>query len=297
MIESIIIINAGGVCIYNKNFTVSKMDEQLLSGFLIAVSNFSKEVMSEGELQKIDAKDQKIVSYVDKDTGLTIAAIADALDYDGLLLKILRKILKEFDKKYHNVLDDPKISQYNQKFDSIAREIIDQSVSNRGKSKIILGLFVGIILVILLFDLQSIMLFIFADNYFSSLGPATGPLDVLIPFAVFSLEMQLIGFLSFAPSGFVTGYIAGSRKRGLYIGFILSFSLLAYSIISLIVSLIIFHKFNLIILNSLGLFILLVTYLPLIIVITFVFSYIGGLLKDKNKLYPLPPEKAVHIDL
>ena len=238
MIESIIIINAGGVCIYNKNFTVSKMDEQLLSGFLIAVSNFSKEVMSEGELQKIDAKDQKIVSYVDKDTGLTIAAIADALDYDGLLLKILRKILQEFDKKYHNVLDDPKISQYNQKFDSIAREIIDQSVSNRGKSKIILGLFVGIILVILLFDLQSIMLFIFADNYFSSLGPATGPLDVLIPFAVFSLEMQLIGFLSFAPSGFVTGYIAGSRKRGLYIGFILSFSLLAYSIISLIVSLI-----------------------------------------------------------
>ncbi|MHA1229071.1 MAG: hypothetical protein ACTSRP_00270 [Candidatus Helarchaeota archaeon] len=297
MIESIIIINAGGVCIYNKNFSVSKTDEQLLSGFLIAVSNFSKEVMSEGQLQKIDTKEQKIVTYEDKELGLSIAAIASSMDHDALLLKILKKILKEFDKRYHDVLDDPKITQYNKKFDSIAREIIYQYVSKRSGVNIFLGILIGVILVLVIFMLQTWMFLIFIDSFVSSLGPATDVMELLIPFGIFSLEMQLIGFISFAPSGFVCGYIAGSRKRGLYIGIILSFSVLIYSFIFIIAIFLLKINNVIILINSIGLLVLVVTYFPLIIIINFLFSYLGGLVKDKNKLYPLPPEKAIHIDI
>jgi hypothetical protein len=144
MIESIVIINPNGICIYNANFSESKIDEQLLSGFLIAVNNFSKEVMSQdSELQTIDAKDRKIVSYENKDNKLTIAAIASPLDQDSLLLKVLKKILDKFYDKYHDVLDDPKINTYTKKFNSIIKETIDPYISTRGKKQFILSLIAG----------------------------------------------------------------------------------------------------------------------------------------------------------
>ena len=297
MIESIVIIKEGGICIYNKNFTVSKVDEQLLSGFLIAVSNFSKEVMTDkSELQTINTKDQKIVAYEDKELKLTIAAIADILDQDNLLLKVLRMILIEFDNKYHNVLDDPKISSYNQKFDSIAKEIIFQRISERGKKQIILGLMTGGLLVLVLFMLQSGLFLEFATRYFSSFGMVSQIWQLLLPFAIFSLEMQLIGFISFAPAGYVSGYIAGSRKRGKYIGMVLSITLFIFSIIFLIiVEILSLPQFFLFI--SVGLLVLMITYIPSILTITFVFSYLGGLTKDKKKLYPIPPEREVYIDI
>ncbi|MHA1269628.1 MAG: hypothetical protein ACTSPY_07545 [Candidatus Helarchaeota archaeon] len=296
MIESLIIINAGGICIYNKNFTTSKIDEQLLSGFLIAVSNFSKEIMREGELQKIDAKDQKIVAYEDKELGLTIAAITGALDHDSLLLKVLKKILIEFDQKYHDVLDDPKISSYNKKFDSIAKDIVNQYVSRRSGINIFFGLITGITLSIMIFILQGGIFIKFAEVYLTTIAPASDPIDLLIPFAIFSIELELIGFITFSPSSFLTGYIAGSRKRGIYIGIALSLLLVVFSIIYLIiVAILISHTFFIFV--AIGFMVLLITYLPLIIIINFVFSYLGGLVKDKHRLYPLPPEKVVHIDV
>ncbi|MBD3229580.1 MAG: hypothetical protein GF329_15470 [Candidatus Lokiarchaeota archaeon] len=299
MIQSIVIINAGGVCIYNKNFTASKVDEQLLSGFLIAVSNFSGEVMSEeSELQTINAKDRKIVTYKDKYKELSIAAIADILDRDSLLLKVLKEVLDKFYERYQTVIADPKITSYNKKFDSIAKETINKYVSVRGKKEFILGLIAGSIIVFFLFFIQMPLVIGYSTGFITAIpsGPSTNIAMLLLPAALYSLELQSIAFICFAPAGFITGYIAGSRKKGVYIGIILNVLLFFITIILIILSLTVFTG-NFFMIFSFGMIVLIITFIPLNLVTAFAFSYLGGLWKDKRKLYPLPPGEEIHIDI
>jgi len=53
MIHNLYIISEGGIAIYSKNFAKSTLDEQLISGFILAIENFTKEAVGSG-LKKIE---------------------------------------------------------------------------------------------------------------------------------------------------------------------------------------------------------------------------------------------------
>jgi hypothetical protein len=111
------------------------------------------------------------------------------------------------------------------------------------------------------------------------------------------LKLEAIAFLCFAPAGLITGYIAGSRKKGVYIGLILNIVVFIAVVILIIIGVFLSIRagglvFNVFIFYIIGLAVLIITFIPLNLVTSFAFSYIGGYLKDKRKLYPLPPEKV-----
>ncbi|HUX98449.1 MAG TPA: hypothetical protein VMV49_02730 [Candidatus Deferrimicrobium sp.] len=92
MIHNLYIISEGGIAIYSKNFAKSAMDEQLISGFLLAIGNFAKEAVGSG-LKKIEMQTgEQLNVYYDESLKLTAAAISSAEDHPKLLADILKKI-------------------------------------------------------------------------------------------------------------------------------------------------------------------------------------------------------------
>ena len=93
MIHNLYIISEGGVSIYTKNFVKSPMDEQLISGFLLAVGNFVKEAVGSG-LRRIEMETgEQMFVYYDFSTKLTAAAITSPKDHPALVSEILPEIL------------------------------------------------------------------------------------------------------------------------------------------------------------------------------------------------------------
>ncbi|MHA1300980.1 MAG: hypothetical protein ACTSO9_16290 [Candidatus Helarchaeota archaeon] len=317
MIHSYYIINQAGIAIYSEHFVKSNVDEQLLSGFLTAIGSFSQEAIG-GALQKLQIKTgEQMVLYFHEPSKLTIVAIANENDHSGLLQNLLKQIINEFYKTYRKYLKEEGLFEDTSLFTKSSRTILAGKSARRGIKEIILGLFLGLVVLIflVLFTLgwfmeisgifaksiddvvtinnlitqQIIQKMGWPDNDLFSWLQGSILADLIIDksaemqahFFNMSFGTQLILILSFSPSAFLGGYIAGNRKYGKWIGFLFFGS--AIAIMVLLIRGEALHQ----------LLFYVAVYLPLILISCFVFGYLGGLIRERTFLYPLPSERKL----
>ncbi|MHA1376965.1 MAG: hypothetical protein ACTSRG_01160 [Candidatus Helarchaeota archaeon] len=317
MIHSYYIINQAGIAIYTEHFVKSNVDEQLLSGFLTAIGGFSQEAIG-GELQKLNIKTgEQMVLYYHEPSKLTIVAIANEADHSGLLQNLLKKIVNEFYKTYRKYLKEEGLFEDTNLFSKSSRRILSGKSAKRGVRQLILGLFLGLVVLIFLVALtlgwflgisgafaksiddvitinnlitqQIITILGLSNTDFFAWLQASFLADLVIDKSVemqahffnMSFGTQLLLILSFSPSAFLGGYIAGNRKYGRWIGFL--FLGLAIGIMTLFIHGEALHQ----------LLFYIAVYSPLILISCFVFGYVGGLIRERMYLNPLPTERKL----
>ncbi len=310
MIHSLYIMNPAGICIYSEHFIKSRIDEQLLTGFLTAIGSFSKEAIG-GALQKLNIKTgEQMVMFYHEESKLTIAAIANANDHNTLLEDLLNKIVSEFYKTYKKNLKEQGLFEDTTQFSKTCQKILRGKVLNRGKKQLFLGVFLGLLLLVVLAVFTIIGYFVLSILFsgginwvvaqFNAVGdsiiqilkvedPVVGftihhivdtffnKVNAMQPyFLIMSFWAQLLLFFSFIPSALLGGYIAGSRDNGKWLGFLF----FGFAII-------------LFLLFTPDFVYLILAFLPLILICSFTFGYLGGLFREKRRLYPLPSEQKL----
>ena len=283
MIYNLYIISEGGIAIYSKNFAKSTMDEQLISGFLIAIGNFAKEAVGSG-LKKIEMQSgEQLFVYFDETLKLSAAAIAGAADYPKLISNMLQKILKQYSEMFVGKINDPTILEEAPKFDPVVSKLLEDNTAKRDKKRFILGLVLGAFLLGGLFLLLTPHLLNLITEFFNRIkGLTADPLESILIFGGFSLNLELVLVLLFTPSSFLAGYIAGSRSKGKWIGVTLFLFTIGLSILILI-----FNRIGL-------LFIFMaIVYVPLVLITSISLAYLGGTLRDQKRLYPIPQDQQI----
>ncbi|MHA1324823.1 MAG: hypothetical protein ACTSRL_18680 [Candidatus Helarchaeota archaeon] len=280
MIKNLYIISDGGVALYSKNFAPSAVDEQLISGFLLAIGNFAKETVGSG-LKRIEMRTgEQLHVFYDDSAKLTAAAIADAQDHPKLMMEILHEITTQFNNMVQNTKKPEYEISESPEFDSFVIGLLRESTAKRDKKRFFLALILGALLVGVAFYLGTPYLIRSIEEFFSKIHALGNPYSSIAIFGVFSLQLEFFLVLTFIPSSFLTGYIAGSRNRGKWIGVIFFFFSLGLS--ALIIPF-----------NRIGalFFFMLIIYIPLVMVTSIALGYLGGLLRDRNKLYPLTSDE------
>ena len=288
MIHNLYIISEGGIAIYTKNFIKTSMDEQLISGFLLAVGNFAKEAVGSG-LRKIEMETgEQLFVYYDFSSKLTAAAITSPKDHPQLVTEILPEILAFFTKQFGEKINGPHIIEDALKFDPFVKSMLEGKTAIRNKKRFIFGLILGSLTLILLLIALLIPLAIVAQVFQENLAEVvttytpsdpeflTGILTATVGL-FFMLELGLV--ILFVPSSYVAGYVAGSKHKGKWIGVAFFFFTVALSIG--------FSFFNV---GLLLLTVILVVFFPLALLTSIALGYLGGLKRDKRKLYPIDPE-------
>ncbi len=283
MIHNLYIISEGGIAIYCKNFAKSTLDEQLISGFLLAIGNFAKEAVGSG-LKKIEMQTgEQLCVYYDDSLKLTAAALVDSADYPKLVSAMLKKILGQYAEFFKGKIQSPNIVEEGPKFNPVVESLLKGKTGKRDKKRFILGLILGGLVLGLIYFLFSgylrLSIVTFIDRILAS-GPH-GYFDPILIFGGFSLKLESVLIACFVPSSFLAGYLAGSRTKGKRIGIFLFLFALCLNIILTIVRTSDFQ-------NLLFIFMLIV-YIPLVLLTSISLGYLGGLLKDRRVLYPLPP--------
>jgi hypothetical protein len=260
------------------------MDEQLISGFLIAVGNFAKEAVG-SVLKKIEMQTgEQLFVYFDETLKLSVAAITSAADYPKLIPEILKKILTQYSEMFKGKIHDVTIVEEGPKFDPVVSKLLEDSTAKRDKKRFILGLLLGSLLLGVLFYLFTPhFIQLITDFYNSIRGPITDPLDTIYIFGGFSFNLEFTLILIFMPSSFLAGYIAGSRSKGKWIGLALFFFTIPTSV------------FIIIFVSPVGLLyiIMVIIYVPLVLLTSIALGYLGGLLRDQRRLYPVPSDQQV----
>lgn len=101
-IYALFIINRNGVPLFTKTYASSKVEPNLISGFLTAVSSFVREISPEQKsaLRSIDAEGMKIMLESGENT-----VCALLVDYeDKLSREALRTLVEKFEEKYGEAL-------------------------------------------------------------------------------------------------------------------------------------------------------------------------------------------------
>jgi hypothetical protein len=96
LIQAIWIITETGQCIFSHKYAVLDIDDQLISGLLVAFDAFSSE-SGIGGIQQIAGEDNQFV--YGSSGKLLVAAIADKRDNGDLVEKLMRKIANIFQEK------------------------------------------------------------------------------------------------------------------------------------------------------------------------------------------------------
>ena len=192
MILNLFIFHQSGPCIFKREYVKgTEIDEQLMSGFLTALSSFAQEAFLDG-LQRIHlASGRRLIYGYNKEFGILAAALADKRDHPSLVEEIVNQIVKEFIKRYNKHLKpfDPSLTVF-EDFQSIVDSIILKRNRTRDKTTILFSVSLAVILGIL----------------------ASG-------FAGFVPESLLTLYLALIPS-IPAGYVAGERKIGTLSGLI-----------------------------------------------------------------------------
>jgi len=263
-IENLWIIDSNsGICIYDwYHHTKEKtIDEQLVSGLLIAFRNFSSEA-GLVDISAIEGLDRKLAYKADD--RFIIAAICHSKDYEPLINKTLLDILKMFRKKYRDILKDSTtdVSPF-RTFDedlvarlegkTYARTVISTSVGVISSMVIIAAFFVGY--------------YFFINKLITILPPEKGGYIV-------GLIIILVGFIV---GGFVGGLIAGERRFGIIASLI--------SVLPVFSLFIAFFSSDWTDLTKLIFYSLL--YFLLFSIMALLGGLLGGYLKERRFLYPM----------
>ena len=270
MINAIFIISSSGGCIFYHEYKKlgGGLDQDLVSGFLMALQNFAKETFgAEREPQKLDlAGDLRLVYSIQKEAELLCACVADAIDHPKLVHKLIDKILKEFVKRFKTKLDKAyETSQFTEFVDYVDK-IIKSKITKRGP----LSCFLGILVASLIVPAVTIPLIYL-------LGFRLG-LDLTDPENIPILSMML--FVMGGLPQILAGYIAGNKKLAIIAAIILSLIIIPVCILWLLLNLI---------LPDTGLqgLITYLMFMPLILPENIALAYFGGYRRAIKRLNPL----------
>lgn len=290
MIYNLYIISEGGLALYSKNFAKSTIDENLISGFLLAIGNFSKETVGSG-LKKIELqRGEQLCIFYDETSKLSVAAITGAEDHPKLVSQILQNILRKYTDIFKDIIGSPSIVEEGPKFDPVVDKFLADHTAKRDKKRFILGLLLGglilgaLLLLFIPYLRDSVVTFIteIISLYY---GSPRGPLDAILFFGEFSIKLEFVLLVSFIPSSFVAGYLAGSRNKGKVIGLIFFFFALGLSFAAIFIEVL-----------SVLIVLMLLIYIPLVLITSIVLGYLGGLLRDRRVLYPIPEQQTIEIN-
>ncbi len=257
MIQNLYILNPSGICIYSYEFQKKAfVDEQLLSGFLSAITMFAQEAFRTG-LQAIQIRSgQKMIFYLEQIHKLMFCAIANEQDNNRLLETLLKEIAQEFVFKMSKILisgEDSRIDQYKQ-FDPFLTQITKNKEKSRNFKTMMLGLLEGILIIAGLAQFSN-----FINAWLLS----------FLTFNVMLIWFLLILTLELTLCAFVAGYTAGNPKFGVPNG------LLFFLFLNWIVS---FDP---------EMYIGFLLIAPFVLIACISAGYYGGLTCDRRKLYPL----------
>jgi hypothetical protein len=198
-IENVWIIDSlSGICIFDWCHETKEktIDEQLVSGLLLAFRNFSSEA-GLVEINAIEGIDRKLAYQSDE--RFIIASICHSKDYEPLVNKTLQGLLKDFRKKYKKLLDEDATTDVApfRTFSEDIEDTIEGTTSSRTWISISVGAIIGMLVIAVFFAG-----FFFIVNYTSS------------PYGF------LIFIAGFVVAGWTSGLIAGDRRFGLVSSFV-----------------------------------------------------------------------------
>jgi hypothetical protein len=270
MINSIFIISPGGGCIFHHEYRKlgSGLDQDLVSGFLVALQNFAKETFGfEQTPQKLDlAAGVRLVYSYNKETELLGAVVADSIDHPKLIQKMIDKILTEFVSLFKNKLD--KISETSQfsEFINYVNHLIKSNITRRGILSAVLGILVATAIIpgILVPSLILIMW----------MG-----VNITENFLWLASFLFVIGGLP----QILAGYVAGNKRLAVIVAIILSLVIIPGFILGWMLNIFI---------KGVGLqgFFMYITFMPLILPENIALAYFGGYRREIRRLNPLQQE-------
>ncbi|NHJ38829.1 MAG: hypothetical protein FK731_02270 [Asgard group archaeon] len=262
-IENVWIIDSSsGICIYDWCHETKEktIDEQLVSGLLLAFKNFSSEA-GLVDISAIEGIDRKLAYQ--SDDRFIIASICHTNDYEPLINKTLQGFLREFRKKYKSHLEEDSSSDVSpyRTFDENIETKLEGSTTPRTWISLLVGSIVGMFVIGAVF-----LAFALTRETISNVLPETGDIVGLI--------ILLIGFII---GGFVGGLLAGDRKYGMIASFILVIIIFA-----------LFVAFFSVAWETIEQRI----FYPLVYLLTFTIlslsgGYTGGFLRERRSFYPM----------
>jgi len=262
-IENIWIIDSNsGICIYDwctedKEKTI---DEQLVSGLLIAFKNFSSEA-GLVDISAIEGIDRKL-AYKSHGKYL-IASICHQKDYEPLVNETLLKILKSFMKKYKDLLENSTDVSPFRTFDEDLDNMLEGTTAARNFLSTIIGAISAVAIISILF--------LVGFGTITQLEAAVG--DQVSPIILF-LEILIGVFIG----GIVSGVIAGERRIAM-----ISSGITSLPVIGVLIGLQILDwlakGIYVVVFNSL-------LFSFLFIAISILGGLIGGYIKERRFLFP-----------
>ena len=204
-IENIWIIDSlSGICIFDwySQQRDKRIDEQLVSGLLIAFKNFSSEA-GLVDISAIEGIDKKLAYQADE--RFIIAGICHSKDYEKLVDNTLLDLLKKFRAKYKDLIDDGMTTDVSpfRSFEDDIQNRLEGTTASRN----ILTLSVGIIISLVVSGIVFVGYFFLIPVLHNAIGEDPG--DLLgLTIVIFSMML----------SGLFGGLIAGDRKLGMIAG-------------------------------------------------------------------------------
>ncbi|NHJ48959.1 MAG: hypothetical protein FK733_14330 [Asgard group archaeon] len=252
MIQAVWIITETGQCIFSHKYITLDIDDQLISGLLMAFDAFSSE-SGIGGVQQIGGEDNQFV--YGSSGKLLVAALADRRDSEDLVEKLMGKIAERFHEKYASYVHDLTFVDLNvfNGFENDIDQILFRKAYNRGAGSTIFGTIISLAL--------TVGIFLVLNEY--------------IMYASFLI------FLAFIPGLFIGALIAGKSSYGIISSLITMLPIIGY-IAYLMVD----------IGNTQGtpiestinsIFLMAVTY----ITIALLCGMLGGGIIDRRRLFPL----------
>ena len=272
MINAIFIIGASGGCVFYHEYKKlgGGLDQDLVSGFLIALQNFARETFGEAqEPQKLDlAGDLRLVYSLNKETQLLGACVADAVDHPKLVQKLIDQILAEFVKQFKHKLDKSyEVTQFAE-FEDFVDKLILGKITKRGPLSCFIGILItSLIVPAILVPLLILLLKIYPDF-------------VENQFALSSFLFVIGGLPQI-----LAGYISGNKKLAAIASLILSLVIIPVGILGLLLPTLVALTSG----TQIGLtgLVLYLTFMPLILPENIALAWYGGYRREIKRLNPL----------
>ncbi len=157
MITALYVVSEDGTCLYTYRTRETMVDEQLISGFLLAVRNIAKEAFLD-KLQRLEMGINQLVYGYKEAEGVQLyaALISDARDNPDLLGEILEELLTKFVTQYKDEIDKflkkRIVSKTLKKFDDVIEESVEGRLRRfdilkpRNEKTFVLGIAISLIL-------------------------------------------------------------------------------------------------------------------------------------------------------
>ncbi len=267
MINAVFIISASGGCIFYHEFKKlgGGLDQDLVSGFLVALQNFAKETFGvEQDPQKLDlAGDLRLVYSLNRETQLLGACVADAIDHPKLVQRLIDKILTKFVTLFKGKLETAyEVGQFTDFVDFVERTIT-RRISKRGPLSCFLGILITAGIIPLILIPMLILLIRINPNFVEQ-----------------QLLMTTFLFVVGGLPQVLAGFIAGNKKLAVIASVILSLAIIPVVILGFVLNIFI---------TGVGWegTLLYLVFMPLIFPENIALAYFGGYRREVRRLNPL----------